>query len=212
MTACLEHSASNLWPLGPGYRCSPLPPTWISVFLDFSFDWVWLWIELFVVGLWVFWSCDQRSAICLSSWHLGHSGYQTLYRVRGCTFSCRHHFWLSTFAYRSENLPLKYEQLVLLPFGQHLRLTAVEQDWVDQGLVNGEFCLAWKMARLQTFEQSEEAPICSLDSSLYLQTNVIRWSPIATLCPASRIVLSFQAAIVLYSFIFNPSFAAFLSK
>jgi hypothetical protein len=30
----------------------------------------------------------------------------------------------------------------LLPFGQHPRLTAVEQDWVDQGLVNGEFCLA----------------------------------------------------------------------
>jgi hypothetical protein len=45
-------------------------------------------------------------------------------------------------AYRSENLPLKYEQLVILPFGQHPRLTAVEQDWVDQGLVNGEFCLA----------------------------------------------------------------------
>jgi hypothetical protein len=45
-------------------------------------------------------------------------------------------------AYRSENLPLKYEQLVLLPFGQHPRLTAVEQDWADQGLVNGEFGLA----------------------------------------------------------------------
>jgi hypothetical protein len=42
-------------------------------------------------------------------------------------------------AYRSENLPLKYEQLVLLPFGQHPHLTAVEQDWADQGLVNGEF-------------------------------------------------------------------------
>jgi hypothetical protein len=26
MTACLEHSASNLWPLGPCYRCSPHPP------------------------------------------------------------------------------------------------------------------------------------------------------------------------------------------
>jgi hypothetical protein len=33
--------------------------------------------------------------------------------------------------YRSENLPLKYQQLVLL-----------EQDWADQGLVNGEFGLA----------------------------------------------------------------------
>jgi hypothetical protein len=31
MTACLEHSASNLWPLAPGYRCSPHPLTWISV-------------------------------------------------------------------------------------------------------------------------------------------------------------------------------------
>jgi hypothetical protein len=30
-------------------------------------------------------------------------------------------------AYRSENLPLKYEQLVLHSFGQHPRLTAVEQ-------------------------------------------------------------------------------------
>jgi hypothetical protein len=45
-------------------------------------------------------------------------------------------------AYRLENLSLKHEQLVLLPFGQHSRLTAVEQDWADQGLVNGEFCLA----------------------------------------------------------------------
>jgi hypothetical protein len=45
-------------------------------------------------------------------------------------------------AYRSENLLLKNEQLVLLPSGQKLRLTAVEQDWVDQDLVNGEFCLA----------------------------------------------------------------------
>jgi hypothetical protein len=45
-------------------------------------------------------------------------------------------------AYRSENLSLKYEQLVLLPFGQHSLFTAVEQDWADQGLVNGEFCLA----------------------------------------------------------------------
>jgi hypothetical protein len=72
MTVCLEHSASNLWRLGPGYCCSPHPPNWISVFLDFSFQWGWLWIEFFVVGLRVFWSCDQRSAICLSSWHLGH--------------------------------------------------------------------------------------------------------------------------------------------
>jgi hypothetical protein len=69
-------------------------------------------------------------------------------------------------AYRSKNLPLKYEQLVILLFGQHPRLTAVEQDWADQGLVNGEFCLASKVARVQMFAQSEEAPISSLDSSL----------------------------------------------
>jgi hypothetical protein len=45
-------------------------------------------------------------------------------------------------AYRSKNFPLKYEQLVLLPFGQHPRLTAVDQDCADQGLVKGKFCLA----------------------------------------------------------------------
>jgi hypothetical protein len=45
-------------------------------------------------------------------------------------------------AYRSRKLPLRYEKLVLLPFGQHPRLTAVEQDWADQGLVNGKFCPA----------------------------------------------------------------------
>jgi hypothetical protein len=44
--------------------------------------------------------------------------------------------------YRSENLSLKYEQLVLFFFDQHPRFPAVEQDWADQGLVNGEFCLA----------------------------------------------------------------------
>jgi hypothetical protein len=81
-------------------------------------------------------------------------------------------FWA---AYRSENLPLKYEQLVLLPFGQHSRFTAVEQNWADQGLVNGELDLVSKVTRLQMFAQSEEAPICSLDSSLYFQTHVIRW-------------------------------------
>jgi hypothetical protein len=90
-------TTTNIWlrpvegPLGPGCRCSPHPPTWISVFFDFSFHWVWLWIELIVVGLRVFWSCDQLNAICLSPWHLGHSGCQTLFQVRGCIFSCRHH-------------------------------------------------------------------------------------------------------------------------
>jgi hypothetical protein len=97
------------------------------------------------------------------------------YRVRGCHFFCRHHFRFSGRISFGENLPLKNKQLVLLPFGQCPRLTAVEQDWADQGLVNGEFCLAWKVARLQMFAHSEEAPICSLDSSLYFQTHVIRW-------------------------------------
>jgi hypothetical protein len=82
MSACIEHSASNIWPLGPGYRYSLHLPIWILVFLDFSFHCVWLWIELFVVGLRVFWSCVQRNAICLSSWHLGHSGCWTPYQVR----------------------------------------------------------------------------------------------------------------------------------
>jgi hypothetical protein len=53
---CLSR-AQCVWPLGPGYRCSPHPPTWIAVFLDFSFHWVWLWIDLFVSGLRVLRSC-----------------------------------------------------------------------------------------------------------------------------------------------------------
>jgi hypothetical protein len=113
--------------LTPRARLSLFTP---SAHLDFglpwfTFHWVRLWIELFVVGLRVFWSCDQRSAICLSSWHLGHSGCQTLYRVCSCTFSCRYHFRFSS------HLPLKYEQLILLSFGQHPRLTAVEQDYLN---------------------------------------------------------------------------------
>jgi hypothetical protein len=105
-------------------------------------------------------------------------------------------------AYRSENLPLKYEQLVLLSFGQHPRLTVVEQAWADQGLVNGEFYLASKVGRLQMFAQSEEAPIFSLDSHCISRltsfVGVIRdpWytnslttskclSPITTHCPTS---------------------------
>jgi hypothetical protein len=95
MSACLEHVAFTLWPLGPGYCCSTHPPIWISVFLYFFFHWVWLWIDLFAVGLRVFWSCDQRSAICLSSWHLGHLGCQTICRARGSTFSCKNHFRFS---------------------------------------------------------------------------------------------------------------------
>jgi hypothetical protein len=47
-------------------------------------------------------------------------------------------------------------------------------DWADQGLVNGDFFLAWKVALLQMFAQSEEAPVCSLDSLLYFQTHVNR--------------------------------------
>jgi hypothetical protein len=61
-------------------------------------------------------------------------------------------------AYRSENLSLKYEQLVLLPFGQHPRFTALEQNWADQGIVNGEFLIARKvMARPHMFAQSERS-------------------------------------------------------
>jgi hypothetical protein len=83
--------------LTPRARLSLFTP---SAHLDFGLPWFLLpkglaLNRLFVVSLWVFWSCDQRSAICLSSWHLGHSGCQTLSRVRGCTFSCRHHFWFS---------------------------------------------------------------------------------------------------------------------
>jgi hypothetical protein len=151
LSACLEHnhSAFNLWPLGPCYRWSPHSPTWILVFLECSFHWVWLCIEFSVVGVRVFWSCDQRSAIYLSSWHSGHSGCQTPYRVVPPPVDTIFEFQT---AYCLENLPLKYEQLVHLSFGQHPRFSAVEQDWPDQGLVNGEFCLAWKVARPKFFK------------------------------------------------------------
>jgi hypothetical protein len=49
--------------LTPRARLSLFTP---SAHLDFGLP------CLFVVGLRVFWSCDQRSAICLFSWHLGH--------------------------------------------------------------------------------------------------------------------------------------------
>jgi hypothetical protein len=65
-------------------------------------------------------------------------------------------------AYRSENLPLKYEQVVLLPFGQHSRFTAVEQEWADQGLVNGEF---WSGV-----EGGSTGDVCAVRRSTYLQS------------------------------------------
>jgi hypothetical protein len=75
----------------------------------------------------VFWSCDQRDPISLSSWYLGHSAVKFLSIFHGCASSWRHYFRFSD--YRSKNLPFKYEQLVLFPFGHHPRLTAVEQNW-----------------------------------------------------------------------------------
>jgi hypothetical protein len=67
-------------------------------------------------------------------------------------------------AYRSENLPLKYEQLVLFPFGQHLRLTAVEQDWADQGLVYG---------LLSGVKGGSTADVCAVQRSTYLQSGIL---------------------------------------
>jgi hypothetical protein len=177
----------------------------------FLLHWVWLWIELYVVDFWRFWSCDQRSAICLSSWHLLHSGRQTLYRARGCTSSCRHHF---RFSGRISFVESFFQiQLVLLPFGQHPRVIPVEQDWADQGL-NGEFCLAWNRRCLRSPKKHRLFAVWILRciSRLTSLVGVIRdpkythslttskcLSPIATLCPTSRIVLSFPAAIIYIS-------------
>jgi hypothetical protein len=105
--------------LTPRARLSLFTP---SAQLDFGLPWFLLPLGLalnraFVVGLRIFLSCDQRSTICLCSWHLRHSGCQILYRFRACTFSCRHHFRFSGRILFGG--PLKYEQLVLLPFSQH---------------------------------------------------------------------------------------------
>jgi hypothetical protein len=119
MSACPEYSASNLWPLGPGCRCSPYPPTLVYP--------PWLWIELIVVGLRVFWSCDQGSAICLSSWHSGIWTVKLFIEFVVVPPPIGTIFYFRA-PYRSEKLSLKYEQLVLLPFGQHPRFTAVKQE------------------------------------------------------------------------------------
>jgi hypothetical protein len=61
-------------------------------------------------------------------------------------------------AYRSKNPSLKYEQFVLLPFGQHPRITAVEQDWADQSLVNGMVNFVLR------------SDVCAVRRSTYLQS------------------------------------------
>jgi hypothetical protein len=160
MSACLEHSASNLWPLGPGYRCSPHPPTCISAFLDFSFHWVCS-IELFVVGLRIFWLCDKRSAICLSLWHLGNSGCQTLYRVRGCTFSCRHHFRFSgriSFGEPSSQIRAIGSLLFWSTPTFHCRRAGLGGSrscewWILSGVkgdLTADVCVVWKSTYLQS--------------------------------------------------------------
>jgi hypothetical protein len=100
-------------------------------------------------------------------------------------------------AYRLENLSLKYEQLVLLPFSQHPRLTAVEQDWADQGLVNGEFvrrerwldCRCFHSPKKHLFAVWILRCFSKLKSffGVTWYTNSLKTSkclsPIATLCP-----------------------------
>jgi hypothetical protein len=63
--------------------------------------------------------------------------------------------------YRSDNLPLKYEQLVFLPFSQHPHFTAVEQDWADQGFVNG---------LLPGVKGGSTANVCAVRRNTYLQS------------------------------------------
>jgi hypothetical protein len=106
--------------------------------------------------------------------------------------------------------PSSHKELVLLPFGQHPCLTAIQQEQADQGLVHNEFFWAWKMPRLRLFAHFEEAckdaSICSLDYPLYHQGYLMHlffddfksFVAKATLCPTSRIVLSFPVAIIYF--------------
>jgi hypothetical protein len=120
-------------------------------------------------------------------------------------------------AHRSENLPLKYEQLVLLFFGQHPRPTAVEQGlggsrsydwWIWSGVRGGstaDVCavhlfavsiLRW-ISRLTSFVGVIRDP--RYTNSLTTSKCLL---PIAKLRPTSRIVLSFQAAIIYFVHLF----------
>jgi hypothetical protein len=210
MSACLKHSASNHWPLGLGYRCSPHPPTWISVLIDFSFHWVWLWIELFVVGLRVLWSCEQPSAICLSLCHLGHSGCHTLYRVRGCTSSCRHHFrFLDRISFEE---PFSQIQAIDSPPSWSIPTFHCRREglggsrsfewWILSGVKSGstaDVCAVRRSTYLQSgffvaFPDSRHSLVSSLIRDPRYTNSLTTskcLSPIATLCPASKIVLSY---------------------
>jgi hypothetical protein len=92
------------------------------------------------------------------------------------------------------------------------RFTAVQQNRADQSLLDRYLCLTCQVIWPQMFLQAAEAPICSLDSSLYLYTHVLlryhKRSQVhtfvhdfekATVCPASSIVLS-PVAIMYFVF------------
>jgi hypothetical protein len=115
--------------------------------------------------------------------------------------------------YHSKSLPLKYGQLVFLLFGQHPRLPTEEQDWADQGIVNDKF---WPERRLERCCFSRLTSfVGGIRDSRYKNslTTTNCFSPIATLYPTSRNILSFRAAIIYFvfcSFIFNPTLTASL--
>jgi hypothetical protein len=65
---------------------------------------------------------DNRAVELSNELEIVHAPVHTVY-----------YFWV---VYRAENLPLKDEQSVLLPFCQHPCFTALQQDRADQGLVD----------------------------------------------------------------------------
>jgi hypothetical protein len=141
-------------------------------------------------------------------------GCQTPYRVRGCTFSCRHHFrFWGRISFGGPSSQIR--AIGSPPFWSTLTPTAVEQDWADQGIVNGEFNFVWRERCTKWREKcSPKKHLFAVWIFRYIfrlasfvgvtrdprYTNSLTTSkclpPITTLCPTSRIVLSFRAAII----------------
>jgi hypothetical protein len=124
-----------------------------------------------VVGHRHFLSCPQRNAIAFHNagdiWAVELS---IEFEIVPAPVQTVYYFWV--------NLLLKDEQLVLFPFCQHPRFTAVQQDRADQGRV--------------------DVPGVTRDPKYTNLLTILKFlSPKATVCLASRIVL-FLAPIMYF--------------
>jgi hypothetical protein len=219
--------------LTPRVRLSLFTP---STDLDFGLPWFLLPLGLTLnravcgrsSGLLVFWSWDQHSAICLSSWHSRHSGCQTLYRVHGCTFSCRHHFRFSGRISFGE--PFSQIRAIGSPPFRSTPTSHCRR----AGLGGSRSCECWILSGVKG---GSTADVCAVRRSTYLQSGFFGVFPdsrhslvssgilgtqflwhlqsVGRQLPRLWIVLWFRAAIIYFvfcSFIFNLNLDASISN